>query len=103
MKAGLSESINPQSAIRNPQSHLSHLARERIAVLPACASCKAEIFEPPDGNFAEDRVNIHRQASSPGHLSGQQCRARMGEEIERRIAGRRTGFDDSGDSFERLL
>ncbi len=58
-----------------PTPHLTQLARERIAVLPAGSPCEAEIFEPPDGDFAEDRVNIHRQTSSPGHLSGQERRA----------------------------
>src|SRR5262249_46141267 len=88
---------------RSPALHLPHLAREGIAVLPAGSPGEAEIFEPPDGDFAENRVDIHRQASSPGHLGGQERRARMREEIERGVAGRRAGFDDPRDRLERLL
>ena len=59
----------------SPSFHLPQLARERIAVLPAGAPGAAEVFEPPDSDFAEDRVNFHRQTSSPRHLCGQERRA----------------------------
>src|SRR5262249_5081424 len=88
---------------RSPAPHLPQLARERIAILPAGSPGEAEILEPPDGDFAEDRVDVHRQTASPGHLGGQERRARMREEIERHVARRRAGLDDSPDRLERLL
>src|SRR5262245_10838711 len=100
-------SSTPHSPFPTPHSpstpHLPQLARERIAVLPAGSPGEAEILEPPDGDFAEDRVDVHRQTSSPGHLGGQERRARMREEIERHVTRRRAGLDDPRYRLERLL
>src|SRR5262249_50431321 len=93
----------PTTHYRFPTPHLPQLSRERIAVLPAGSPGEAEILEPPDGDFAEDRVNVHRQTPSPGYLGGQERRARMREVIERRVARRRAGLDDPRDRLERLL
>src|SRR5262245_44162970 len=57
-------SVPPSLHLLLPTPHLTQLARERIAVLPAGSPGEAEIFEPPDGDFAEDRIVIHRQTSS---------------------------------------